>query len=192
MLKKTITIVAISFWVCGLSAVMIQTVGKHYLPMPAAFEASTIPIKAAPDSDTFHILHFLSPHCGCSLTAAEYLKERLPQPDQTERIIIAGQDPRIDALFEGTDWAIESWDADEVEATYGVSAGPWLMIADASGAVRYSGGYAATPVRSSSDFQDLTLLNEVKENHQPDTLPAFGCATSTRLQSQLTFIPINM
>ena len=52
-------------------------------------------------------------------------------------------------------FGIETVDAEVMVDLWGVHGGPWLMVFDTRGVLRYSGGYAPRRPVYESDFRDL-------------------------------------
>ncbi len=75
-------------------------------------------------------------------------------------------------------FAVQTVDAERVQREFGVTGGPWLMIADPRGRVVYSGGYAPKRVESPRQAQDLTLLSRLRTGERLAAFAPFGCATS--------------
>jgi hypothetical protein len=71
----------------------------------------------------------------------------------------------------------------ELAGRYGIEAAPLLIAFDATGKLRYAGGYYSHP---STIFPlDEKIHAQLAQGAAPVPLPVFGCAVSARLQGSV-------
>jgi hypothetical protein len=158
-----------------------------------AWHAVALPTRATPaqhlPTHTWHLTHYLSADCNCSLEIARYLTNRALLPPATEEIMLVdGIDTRAEQkLIDSLDRAhfpYTTISAEALASRDGVEAVPLLTIEAPDGTVRFRGGYheRGTPA---GEYLDITILADLMASRPAPNPRVYGCATSRRLRSQL-------
>ncbi len=71
----------------------------------------------------------------------------------------------------------------ELQQRYEIESVPLLVVADATGHIRYSGGY--TDKSGAVDVEDAAIIDGVRAGRAVDARPVFGCAVSSRVQEAI-------
>ena len=121
------------------------------------------------------ITHIFSADCTCSERTMEGVLAARPLKTVHEVYIISGESPDWEDRFRIFGKHLEVLSSRELEARYRVGAGPFLIIQDKAGEVKYRGGYGARSYLRPDEIQDRTILAQLKSGKTPDQLPAFGC-----------------
>lgn len=133
-------------------------------------------------------VHVLYDSCGCSRRVFAHLVERRARPELIETIAYVSEGSDSDAeverrAAEAAGFRFERLAPAELERRYRVESAPSLLVADAGGSVRYTGGYASR--MGANRFDDLEILGALKADKSVEARPVFGCAISGRLQQAL-------
>lgn len=133
-------------------------------------------------------VHVLYESCGCSRRVFTHLVERKARPDLLETIAYVSDGSDSDAeperrAGEQAGFRFEHLQPGELERRYRVESAPSLLVADAGGDVRYTGGYATR--MGANRFDDLEILGALRAGRKVEARPVFGCAISGRLQQAL-------
>jgi hypothetical protein len=121
------------------------------------------------------LYHFASADCRCSQQLMEHLLSRSPRQDSQEVLVYIGARQPIHTRLAAAGYGLRFEATPEAS---GVQAAPWLVVRDASGRVRYSGGYEAAP------YWEQRILFHVEHHERQASLPTTGCATSQKLRTQ--------
>jgi hypothetical protein len=135
-------------------------------------------------------LHVLYQGCGCSARVFDHLLGRHARADLNEEVLFVRDAPRADADVEQTSvraraagFHFESVTPVELQQRYAIESVPLLVVADARGQVRYSGGY--TDKSGAVEVEDAAIIDGVRAGRTIEPLPVFGCAVSSRVQEAI-------
>ena len=135
-------------------------------------------------------LHVLYQGCGCSARVLDHLLRRHARADLNEEVVFVRDAPRADADVEATavraraaGFQFDSVTAEELQQRYAIESVPLLVVADARGQVRYSGGY--TEKSGAVEVEDDAIIDGVRGGRTIEPRPVFGCAVSSRMQEAI-------
>ncbi|MEO1233074.1 MAG: hypothetical protein AAFZ18_29690 [Myxococcota bacterium] len=170
----------------SLVVVCAYLLGGHLLtlPTPALGDPKLRrAVSARRSPSQWLALHVLYGDCGCSRRVVRHLARRGPTSLAREHVVIV--DPRKGDLedLREAGFTVERTEREALDAEFGVAAAPLLVIADASGAPRYIGGY--TDRKRGPSIEDLAVLRSAQAGDTPEPLPLFGCAVNTTLARQV-------
>ena len=172
-------------WFVAISLPAMAWMAAHYVPLPPPpVKASTKPLPAASGS-AWRVVHVLAADCGCSASVAEHLVRRQADATAVEEVWLVGGNSAWQQKLTAAGFIVEPTTSADLETLHGLQGAPWLLIHDATGALRYSGGYAETTPRRGAALADRSLLARLQAGETPEPLPAFGCATGRSLRSAL-------
>ncbi|PYO03416.1 MAG: hypothetical protein DMD91_01030 [Candidatus Rokuibacteriota bacterium] len=132
---------------------------------------------------TNFLVHVISAGCSCTDRLFAHLVERGRLPGSEELVLFVGEDPAKRQSAERAGFAFTTVSAAELADRYGLEAAPVLIAFDATGRLRYAGGYFAHP--STGSPLDEKIYAQLADAASPDPLPVFGCAVSARLQKSV-------
>ncbi len=139
------------------------------------------------------LVHLLVEGCSCSAAVAEHLCERLPLKDVEEVVYVVGGDHHFEWVnnLQRLGFDVRVQNAEELRLALGSDAGPQLLIADPTGAIRYRGGYQSTrpgtrlnhlATNMEADTpQECEILLALRQGRDVQAYPAFGCGGSLSL-----------
>jgi hypothetical protein len=183
----------LGLWAVGFAGVGALLMATHVVALPvprsgdgrlqAAFANG--PGVAAGKWTAVHVLY---DSCGCSRRVFAHLTERRARPELIETIayVSDGSDSEAQGERQAAETAgyrFEKVAPAELERRYRVESAPSLLVADAQGSVRYTGGYASR--MGANRFDDLEILGALRVGKPVQARPVFGCAISGRLQQAL-------
>jgi hypothetical protein len=182
-------------WGVGLLVVGAFLMAGHLLslPVPSATDRRLHATLAAEPTTggrwTAH--HVLYRSCGCSDRVLSHLLERKARGDLVETVVYVHDGGPADsndlgakrAELQRAGFGFEPLTPDELEQRYRMESAPSLLVADASGTVRYAGGY--TDRSGGTEISDVAIIERLKSGADVKALPVFGCAVSGRLQQAL-------
>ena len=135
----------------------------------------------------WNIRHYLSPDCACSRRTAVYLIKRGPLHGTAEEVFVIGAGEgatRMKTQLSGGGFRVTALTAEQASARDGIQGVPVLEIVAPDGKIAFRGGYRKWG-QSPNDYEDVTLLSQLKASRHVETLPVLGCAVSERLRKQL-------
>lgn len=139
----------------------------------------------------WNVFHLLLADCPCSANVAVYLENRRPSALAHEKIFMIGDNPGIVRELKKASWQVISLTPQEAQDRLGADGGPWLLIYDPQGKLRYSGGYLGRAIHSPSEpFKDIEILVSLKSDRIVQPLASFGCVASEKLRHQ--FDPLGL
>src|ERR1700761_599609 len=111
---------------------------------------------AAVTEGDWNVFHLLVADCPCSANVAVYLENRHPSVLAHEKIFMIGDNPGLIHELKKAGWQVISFTPQEAQDQLGADSGPWLLIYDPQGKLRYSGGYLGRAIHSPAEpFKDL-------------------------------------
>jgi len=156
------------------------TVAQHVVPLPTAH-----PTARAADQRP-RATHVLGADCGCSAAIGRDLAQRGPRPGWQEEVWLLSSEETLAADLRRAGFSVQARDADAVARDQGIQGAPWLVLHTADGAVAYSGGYARLrPGLPGYENLEADLMAAVAAGAQPESLRAYGCATSQAWRDRL-------
>ena len=135
------------------------------------------------DTTTNFLVHVIYAGCSCTERLFAHLVERGRLPGSDELVLFVGEDPVKRQSAERAGFAFTTVSATELADRYGLEAAPVLAAFDATGRLRYVGGYYAHP--STVSPLDEKIYAQLATAASPAPLPVFGCAVSARLQKSV-------
>lgn len=135
----------------------------------------TAPKIDASEEATWTITHILSAGCPCSDRTLEGIVKHPSQPATTEQFFISGESKDWEARFAQTGRMLTALSPEELEAKFQISGGPYLIIQDPQGSIRYRGGYGARPYLRPDEIKDRELIAQLQAGKSPTLYPAIGC-----------------
>jgi hypothetical protein len=192
-------------WFLGVSVPLTYLMAAHWFPLPGAMPVSAragvggmaIVETTSPEGPTaglpetaaaipgWRTVHVLAADCGCSAQVAAYLARRGRLAGCEEEAWVVGMDPAIESLLRRERFPVRNVTEDEVNRLHGIQGGPWLLILRPDGTAAYSGGHADRRPRHDGDMRDLEIWQRLRAGGIVEPLPAFGCATASRLRREL-------
>jgi len=160
----------------------------HLLTLPepeheALERALTQALREQPVETGLVAIHVLYSACGCSQRVLRLLERRPPDTEVEEWVwVVEPELGQLDAV-RAAGFRARGISRAELVERFHVEAAPLFIVAEASGALRYVGGY--TDRKRGPEIRDLDLMAAVGRGETPAPLPLFGCATSTRLQARI-------
>ncbi len=172
-----------SVWFLLIALPAMTWMASHHVPLPPPSGTQS----AQPSSleAGWRMVHVLAAECGCSGAVAEHLARRGATAGVAEEVWWIGETSGPTTPLAGSGFTVVPTSADTLQHRLGLEGAPWLLIYDPEGHLRYSGGYAATTPRRGAALEDRTLLARVQSGETVTPFPAYGCATSRRLQTAL-------
>jgi hypothetical protein len=157
----------------------------HYVPLPPPPVKDGATRPASTNSAAWRMVHVLAADCGCSAAVVEHLARRQTDSSAVEEVWLVGENTAWQETLTHAGFIVKPTTATDLETLHGLQGAPWLLIRDATGALRYSGGYAENTPRRGAALADRSLLARLQAGESPRPLPAFGCATGRDLRSAL-------
>ena len=177
----------LALWGAGALSLSAYLLGSHLLALPAPAAADPRLVQSlatlSPHDGRLTLVHALYESCRCSQNVLAHLVARGPRADARELVLVVdGEDTTLGRVREAGFEARRITPAD-LHDRYGIEGAPLLAIADATGGVRYVGGYGDR--KQSPVVRDGELADRVAHGEPVDSLPLFGCPTSEALRSSL-------
>ena len=130
-------------------------------------------------------VHVLYSACRCSNQVLDHLfsADRARPEGVDERVLLVGANAEIEARAARAGLPLSVLEPRELEAQFGITSAPLLLLVSPSDELRYAGGYSDR--KQSLDIQYLQILDEARGVHSPRVRPLFGCGVSRELQAAL-------
>lgn len=177
----------LAIWGTGGTLLSASLLASHLLTLPVpAREDPRLDAGVArlsPATGRWKVLHALSSECKCSGQVLAHLLSTERPANADETVLLVGPPGDVGARLAAAGFGFESLTAEDLDRRYGIPAVPLLVIADPSGAVRYSGGY--TSRKQGPDIQDLPIFARLVADTSVDALPLFGCPVNTELRDEV-------
>lgn len=174
-------------WAVLVTVISGSLLASHLLTLPApAIEDAALTAGVAGsrgDTTSWTLLHALSTECGCSERVINHLLASDRPAGVEETLLIVGPPGDLAERAAAHGLRFVNLTAEELAAKYSIQAVPLLVIADPSGAVRYSGGY--TTRKRGPNIQDVEILASLRGGDGVAPLPLFGCPVSLALRDSL-------
>ncbi|HEY0254405.1 MAG TPA: hypothetical protein VGC41_22915 [Kofleriaceae bacterium] len=154
------------------------------LPTPSAADhALRDALRVELPSATWRAVHVMYRSCGCSRRTIDHLLGSHRPADIHELVLMvddAGRpDPRDRALVDAG-FDVDVITPDALHARFDLEAAPVLVVMSPDGELAYVGGYNRH--KQSAAYEDISIIEELRQHRTATALPVFGCATSARLQ----------
>ena len=187
--------IAFGLWAGVLLFIGSTLMAEHWviLPKPSRDDLVLSRSLAALHHDArgrFQLTHILYGECRCSQRIFDYLFSSARPADVDDLVILVGG--RDDQVRRGraAGFDVVEVTPDELKERFGIVSAPLLLIADAHGQIRYSGGY--TGHKQGLDYRDLELVQSLRARAEAEAseVPVYGCGVSEELQRALDPIGI--
>lgn len=162
----------------------------HYAILPGPTIGALAQFSTDVETNRWRMVHILATECGCSAAVGNQLVTRRAMPGVAEEVWLVGAAPDLTVKLQQAGFTVVSKSPEALAQEKQIEGAPWLLIIRASGAVAYSGGYAAQNPATIAQLEDVTLLQRVQQGETPDAFPAFGCAISRRAKQ--SFDPLGL
>lgn len=177
-------------WGAALTAALMCWGAWHYAVLPGPTVGQVAEFSPNPETNQWRMVHVLAAECGCSGAVGKRLANRQPQPNVTEEVWLVGAAPELTAKLQQAGFKVVNKSSESLAQDANIEGMPWLLIAQGSGAVVYSGGYAPQNPATVAQLEDVSLLHRLQAGESPEAFPAFGCATSRRAKQ--SFDPLGL
>ncbi len=137
-------------------------------------------LKEVSEGQGWQVVHLLSSRCACSKRASKYLSERGASAGLFETVLILDGDLKRESELLAKGFKVVKMSGDNAFEKYGIESVPQFVVVDPQKNIRYSGGYNDDRV---DRYQDLTIVDSIKENIKVAALPIFGCANGSRISN---------
>lgn len=180
----------LALWGAGALVLSAFLLGSHLVALPAPravdvrLAAAVTAYGAAHPGSGGLMLHALYEDCKCSQNVVEHLIARGAHAGHELVLLVAeGVDTVAAQRLRAAGFDTHLLSADALRDTYGIEAAPALVVADATGVVRYVGGYGDR--KQSPILRDVEIDARIAQGEVVAPLPLFGCAVSEQLRSSL-------
>lgn len=160
-------------WFFAVSLPVASLHLRHWVSLPST-DPSIAAVTLEP-SDHWRLIHYLAPDCGCSLNLADHLIDRQVASNVTETIWLSVDDADLRDRLRSAGFPCRIVTA-EAAGLLGVPGGPWLLVVDPSGTVRYSGGHSKRINGAIRSYAELSLLDRLANGQSVAALPSWGCS----------------
>ncbi len=192
--RRALGVAMLSIWAVAVLVVGAALMAPHVvaLPVPAPDARLALAMRSLPGATAgrWSALHVLYEGCGCSARVLAHLMARRARTDLNEQVLFVRDAPHADPGVEmtavrarGAGFGFESVTPGELEQRYQIEAVPLLVLADAAGHIRYSGGY--TDKSGAVEVDDVPIIDGVRSGRSVEARPVFGCAVSSRMQEAI-------
>ena len=158
----------------------------HYSDFSQARTISSLQFTKEPN---WQIIHFLGGECKCSEFLTEYLVERGPSHEFSEKIIIFDDLSDKKSFYKKLKkkgFNVQKLDYDKTSIENKPEGIPLLVIATPDGRVKYEGGYSNQMLNPFSKIKDLELAkSHMNDEKDIKSLPAYGCYMSKKYKKWL-------
>ena len=127
-------------------------------------------------------VHALYADCRCSQRILQHLARRGAAPGVTEAVLLVGSAPGLRAAVLARGFRVVDTDEEGLLRRWRIESAPTLVVADATGVVRYAGGYRRG---ESASPRDADVIAAVARGARPPRMPVLGCPVSARLRARL-------
>lgn len=189
VLGRRIRGAALGVWAIVLSTVISSLMVGHWVSLPhpdlgdETMQRAMDHLRQSAQHRSWTVVHFLGADCRCSARVADDLLGRLPTEGVDHHIVLIGEDEDLARRARARAIGLDSLSSDRASAEWNVQAAPLLLIADASGGLRYVGGY--TDRKQSLAVQTDDILERLQRGDSVDPLPVLGCGTTSTLRETL-------
>jgi len=133
----------------------------------------------------FIAIHLLDERCSCSKTVIEDIESK-SVPDAVSVVLTTSEPkPETRKRLEARGVLVRHLEPQEAKAQFGLETVPWFVVLDRRLNVLYSGGYSDTKIRGRGDVLTDQVMDEIRRNRKPASLPTYGCVTSDKLRALL-------
>ena len=193
--RRVLGVAMLSIWAVAVLVVGAGLMAPHViaLPVPALNDGRlALALRTLPGatSGRWTALHVLYERCGCSSRVLAHLMARRARADLNEQMLFVRDSPQADPGVEdtavrarGAGFGFASVTPAELAQRYQIEAVPLLVVADAAGRIRYSGGY--TEKCDAVEVDDVPIIDGVRSGRTVYARPVFGCAVSSRMQEAI-------
>ncbi len=173
-------------WAIVLLVVIAALSLRHVasLPVPndqARLTSAAMQLRRAPGKN--FLVHVIDSDCSCARSLFSHLVTRRPFRGVEELILFVGADPDKQRLAERSGFEFAALSGNDLVTRFGIEAAPVLLVFDASGRLRYAGGYYDRPAAITP--LDERIHKQLDNGDHVAPLPVFGCAVSQRLREAL-------
>lgn len=185
-LRQWLVVGLTGVWAVAVLGMITALAALHDIPIAAAAG----PVRNAPESARWRLVHVLAEDCPCSGVVADALARRRALTDADETIVFTRVDQTQPANTSDNRFAAAAFDvryqaADQLIEGVAVQGAPWLMVIAPDGRIVYSGGYALSRPRPGTALQDRIILDRLRQGETVPPLPAFGCMTDRQQQQAI-------
>jgi hypothetical protein len=180
----------LAIWGVALLSALICWGAWHYAVLPGPVVGEQAHLATTPESNRWHMVHILAAECGCSSAVGEQLIKRRALAGVSEEVWLVGDAPELTEKLQQAGFNVVNKSPEALAQDRQIEGAPWLLIARASGAVAYSGGYAAQNPATVAQLEDVALLQRAQQGETLAAYPAFGCAMSRRAKQ--SFDPLGL
>ncbi len=182
--------VLLALWGVALTAALMCWGAWHYAVLPGPTAGEVAPLAPAPTTNQWRMVHVLATDCGCSGNVGLRLAARRALPGVAEEVWLVGDPSLLADKLQQAGFAVVMKSATDLAQDANIEGVPWLLIAQTSGVVAYSGGYAPQNPATVAQLEDVRLLQQLQHGEHPEAFPAFGCAMSRRAEQ--SFDPLGL
>lgn len=177
-------------WGGALMAALMCWGAWHYAVLPGPTVGQVAELSPSLETKQWRMVHVLAAECGCSGAVGKRLAKRHTQPGVAEEVWLVGPAPELATTLQQAGFKVIVKSSESLAQEANLEGLPWLLIAQPSGAVVYSGGYAPQNPATVAQLEDVNLLHRLQNGESPEAFPAFGCATSRRARQ--SFDPLGL
>jgi hypothetical protein len=174
-------------WFASMVLLGAGLLSRHLVALPrpnsSSMEAALAALRSESERNRWLAVHVLYSGCRCSERIAEHLAHTRRPDDWSEIVLWVGEEAPPAAL---SHFDVRRITTAEL-ATLGIEAAPSLVVLDPRGRALYAGGY--TSRKQGPAIEDRRILDDARHGRSITALPVFGCAVSSRLQSELEKLP---
>ncbi len=178
---------ALSAWFGVMVLVGAALMARHLVPLPVA-EASEASgarlaeLRGDGGEGAWTVVHVLYTECRCSDRIVDHLTSTERPEGAVERVLLVG-DGEQGARLVAAGFEVVPTSARRLSESFGIEAGPLLVVLDTDDRIRYAGGYTAR--KQSLEVKDVEIVEHLQAGASPEELPLYGCPVSQGLQAQL-------
>lgn len=181
---------ALVAWFAVLTFLCAGLLARHVLAMPTPTKTARLAghlatLRRAGEPKQWLAVHVLDSECKCSQRVAAHLVETARPPGVSEVVLWVG--PLAPPASLAEHFAVRRVTSEEL-AGFEIEAAPLMIAVSPDDQIAYAGGY--TDRKQGPVIHDLEVLASVMASRTVPTLPLFGCATSARLRTALSTLPV--
>lgn len=187
----------VGLWIVALAYVMTALMARHTVLLASSEKlqqgsrelgAEVLNLKetsAQKAAKPYIAIHLLDERCTCSKAVIEDVVAK-PIPDAVNVVLTTSEPkPATRSRLEANGAIVRHLDPKEAKVQFGLETVPWFVVLDRKLNVLYSGGYSTTKIRDRQDVLLDNVMDEIRQNRRPASLPTYGCVTSDRLRALL-------
>lgn len=182
-------------WALAMILVGGFLLAGHLLTLPkpeardARLTAGILSVRTAPSEGRWLALHVINAECVCSKRVLEHLLSRKSGSFAIERVVLVDGDQATAVRIRAAGYEFEALSGVALEARYGITGAPLMVVVDPTNAVRYLGGYSER--NPTAKLRDEEIFGQLAKGETPATMPVFGCAISKNLQESVDPLGLN-